>query len=477
MSFEPIGAITVVIGLFCLLFGLRSVVIAFVVLCNLGSAAAMLLGGANVQPSHLFLLFLVSATLFWRRMATRILAALRMPEPGFWLLCLVLYGLGSSYVMPRLFAGQTVIIPLGTSEHLITSEGVVPLGPVSSNITQSIYMIGDLVCFIVFIAIGSTLAGVMTLEKALIAYAITNICFGLLDMITAATGTAELLGFIRNAQYTFHDAETIGSMRRIIGAWPEASAFAGMTLGPCAFTGMLWLSGRKPLVTGPLALISLLLVVLSTSSTGLAGSVVVVALLYATALVRCSTRWQDRYSAATVIASPLLIAALVMVVMSVGGIAEAIYDYADTLVLSKAASDSGMQRASWNAYALRNFFESGGLGVGLGTNRTSSFALAVLSNVGIPGAVFYVLFMASVFSAGRGAPRDAVSDVRTAARISCLCLLVGSFIAGPTVDQGLLFYVFAACACACPECHRIPSGRTSAPGAEPADPGLQPVPR
>ena len=477
MSFEPIGAITVVIGLFCLLSGIPSIVIAFVVLCNLGSAAALLLGGANVQPAHLFLLFVVSATLFWRRMSTQVLGALRIPEPGFWLLCLVLYGLASSYVMPRLFAGQTFIVPLGSSEHLITSDGVVPLGPVSSNLTQSIYMIGDLVCFIVFVAIGSTVAGVETLAKALIAYAIANICFGLLDMITAATGTAELLGFIRNAQYTFHDEEMIGSMRRIIGAWPEASAFAGMTLGPCAFTGMLWLSGRKPFVTGPLALISLLFVVLSTSSTGLVGAVVVVALLYATALLRCSTRWQDRYSAATVIAGPLLIAMLVMVTMSVGGIAESIYDYVDTLVLSKSVSDSGMQRASWNAYALRNFFESSGFGVGLGTNRTSSFALAVLSNVGIPGAVFYALFMASVFSAGRGSPRDAVSDVRTAARVACLCLLVGSFIAGPTVDQGLLFYVFAACACACPESHRVPASRTLAMRPEPAEAALRPVPR
>jgi hypothetical protein len=473
MSFEPIGAITVVVGLFCLLFGTPSVVIAFVVLCNLGSAAALLLGGANVQPAHLFLTFLVVSTLFWRRLATEILGALRIPQPGFWLLCLVLYGLASGYVMPRLFADRTFIVPLGASEHLITSDGVVPLGPVSSNITQSIYLIGDLVCFIVIVAVGSTAKGVETLAKALIAYAAVNILFGFLDLVTASTGTQDLLKFIRNAQYTFHDEESVGNMRRIIGAWPEASAFAGTTLGPCAFTGMLWLSGRKPLVTGPLALVSLLFVIFSTSSTGLVGSAIVVTLLYATALLRCSTRWQDRYSAATVIAGPLLFGVLVMVALSVSGIAQTIYDYVDTLILSKSVSDSGVQRAAWNAYAWRNFFESSGLGVGLGTNRTSSFALAVLSNLGIPGAVFYALFMASVFSVGRGSPRDSVSDVRTAARVACLCLLLGSLIAGPTVDQGLLFYVFAGCACACPARRRAPAGR--ALGAQP-DQAIAPLP-
>lgn len=462
---EPIGAITFVIGLFCLLFGTPSVVIAFVVLCNLGSAAALLLGGANVQPAHLFLMFLVVSTLFWRRLATEILGTLRIPEPGFWLLCLVLYGVASGYVMPRLFADQTFIVPLGASEHLITSDGVVPLGPVSSNFTQSVYLIGDLVCFIVIVAVGSTPKGVETLAKALIAYATANIVFGFLDLLTAATGTQEVLKIIRNAQYTFHDEESVGNMRRIIGAWPEASAFAGTTLGPCAFTGMLWLSGRKPMVTGPLALISLLFVVLSTSSTGLVGSAVVVTLLYAMALLRCSTRWQDRYSAATVIAGPLIFGVLALLVISVGGIAETVYDYVDTLILSKSVSDSGVQRAAWNAYAWRNFLDSSGLGVGLGTNRTSSFAFAVLSNVGIPGAVFYGLFMGSVFGVGRGSPRDAVSDVRTAARVACLCLLLGSFIAGPTVDQGLLFYVFAGCACARPEPRRATAA--SALGAQP----------
>ncbi|MET3865598.1 hypothetical protein ABIC20_002907 [Methylobacterium radiotolerans] len=129
MSFEPIGAITVVVGLFCLLLGRESVVIAFVVFCNLGSAAALLLGGANVQPAHLFLVFLMIATLFYRNISTLVLSSFRLPEAGFWLLCLTLYGVASSYILPRLFAGQTYIVPLGTSSHLITSDGVGSPGP------------------------------------------------------------------------------------------------------------------------------------------------------------------------------------------------------------------------------------------------------------------------------------------------------------------------------------------------------------
>ncbi|KQS82226.1 hypothetical protein ASG32_23395 [Methylobacterium sp. Leaf361] len=468
MSFEPIGAIAVVIGLFCLLFGRESVVIAFVVFCNLGSAAALLLGGANVQPAHLFLVFLMIATLFHRNISTQVLSSFRLPEPGFWLLCLTLYGVASSYILPRLFAGQTYIVPLGTSSHLITSDGVVPLGPVSSNFTQPIYLIGDLVCFSIITAFGSSKNGIETLAKALILYAAANICFGIIDVLTAATGTQEALQFIRNAQYTFHDEESVGSMRRIIGAWPEASAFAGMTLGGCGFTGMLWLCGRKPLVTGPLALISLLFVILSTSSTGLVGAAVLIPMLYTIALLRCSTRRQDRFSAWLVVAGPLVACVLVLLAFSVGGVAERVYDYVDTLVLSKAETSSGVQRSAWNAYAWRNFIDSNGLGVGLGTNRTSSFPLAVLSNVGIPGAVFYVLFLASVFGFRRGAPRTYASDIRAAGRVACLSLLPGSLIAGPTVDQGLIFYIFAATACAYPARHPVGRIGVSATPIEPA---------
>ena len=454
MSFEPIGAITVILGLIGLLLGTRATVIAFVVICNLGSAAAILFGGANVQPAHLFLLFLMVATLTYREISTEVLRSLRFPEPGFWLLCLLVYGVASSYVMPRLFADQTLIVPLGISTHLITSDGVVPLGPVSSNFNQSVYLIGDLVCFAIIAAIGSTTDGMVTLSKALVAYAIANLCFGTLDVLTAATGTQEALGFIRNAQYTFHDDETVGNMRRIVGSWPETSAFSGITLGVCGFTGTLWLYGHKPVIMGLLTLCSLLFVILSTSSTGLVGSVVVVGLLYALALFRCSTRWQDRFSAATVVCGPLFFGVFVLLALSINGVGAAIYDYVDTLVLSKSGTDSAVQRSSWNTYALRNLFDSNGLGVGLGTNRASSFPLAVLSNVGIPGAAFYLLFMGSVLAARRGTPRSYASDVRAAARAACLCLLAGAIISGATLDLGLLFYVFAGCACADPERRR-----------------------
>jgi hypothetical protein len=317
---------------------------------------------------------------------------------------------------------------------------------VSSNLNQSIYMLGNIVCFTIIAAVGSTREGVDTVAKALIAFCLADICFGFIDVITAATGTQDALKFIRNSQYTFHDDETVGNMRRIIGSYTEASAFAWITLGVFGFTGTLFLYRRKPLISGLLALSSFLFLVLSTSSTGLVGSAMVASILYMIAFMRCSTRLQDRFSAAAVIACPLLLIICVMLVLSIDGVGSAIYDYVDTLVISKGTTQSGAERGTWNTYALRNLFDSGGLGVGLGTSRASSFPLAVLSQIGIPGAIFYVLFLISVFRNVDEIPRSYTGDIRAATRVGCISLLFGAMISGTTIDLGLLFFVFAGCA-------------------------------
>jgi hypothetical protein len=102
-------------------------------------------------------------------------------------------------------------------------------------------------------------------------------------------------------------------------------------------------------------------------------------------------------------------------------------NYIDLLIFNKSASASGIERESWNTFALQNFFDSYGLGVGLGTVRSSSFPLALLSNVAVPGTVFYLLFIASAFGRRRGSPRTFPTDVRLAARNACLGLIIATF--------------------------------------------------
>jgi hypothetical protein len=451
MSIEPIGLVTFIVSLICLYLGYQATAATLVVATLLGSAAAIQIGAANIPPAHVLLAFL-AASIFTRRAETaRALEAMRFPEPGFWLISLVVYGVITGYLMPRLFAGGSQIVPLGVSLEYASTGTTVPLGPVSSNLTQAIYLIGDAVCFVMIVAIASTQAGFAVISAAAMAYVAGNVAFALLDIATYSTGTQWLMEPIRNATYTLHIDEEVRGMKRIAGSFTEASAFAGQTLVALGFVGTLWVCGRRPFLTGTLALASLVLVVLSTSSIGLAGTPPTLMIIYITALMRRGIDFRRPLTSSAVLCAPLLVLALFLALQLDDDARKPISDYIDTLIFNKVGSDSANERGSWNSYALQNFFDSYGLGLGLGTVRASSFPLALLSNVGLPGTIFYVLFALSAFVRRRGIPGTYFSDVRLAARNSCVSLILAAAFVGTAVDQGLFFYLIAGLACAEPE--------------------------
>jgi hypothetical protein len=451
MSIEPIGLLTMVVGLICAYLGYRATFTTLVPIALFGSAAAVLIGSANIQPAHLFLAFAAYSVLSRRQEAAIAIESMKFPQPGFWFLCLVIYGVLGAIFIPRLAIGSMQIIPLGTSTFGDTGY-TVPLGPVSSNLTQSIYLIADFICFIVTVAAATTRAGFMAGTTGLLAYAAGNVLFAVIDLATYNTGTQWLLDFMRNAQYTLHIEEEVVGLKRIVGSFPEASAFAHSTIAAVGFTGTMWLCGRLPAWTGSLAIASFVLLILSTSSAGLATVPPLLAILYLTALARCGFDPRNRpYMSAALLCAPLLVLAAFLALQLDDQASKPIRDYMDALIFSKSNTDSAATRGTWNSFALQNFFESYGFGVGLGTVRASSYPIAVLSNVGIPGTIFYLLFAASGFLRRRGTQHTFPADVRLAARNACLALIIGDTFAGTTVEQGLMFYVLAGMACAEPE--------------------------
>jgi len=89
-----------------------------------------------------------------------------------------------------------------------------------------------------------------------------------------------------------------------------------------------------------------------------------------------------------------------------------------------------------------------GLGVGLGTARASSFAVALLASVGIPGALFYTVFVFECFLRARGRPGSLEADIAAAARNGYAGLLIGDLLVGPIIDQGFFFCMLAGLAAA-----------------------------
>lgn len=442
MGIEPIGLVTLAIGLICLMRGSGPTVIAFSVFPVLGGAAALLLGSTGIQPGHFFLGFLILSTL-WLHGDPAMVADRTFRSPPFiWLALLVVYGALAGYFAPRLLEGTMEIIPLGTSASG-TSEGKIPLMPVSGNFTQAVYLTADLVTFGLILSIASTQQGFRHVTRGVLAFGAANVFFGIADLIGAGTPIAELLSYIRNSTYTFHADEMVAGMRRIIGSWPEASAFAGASMAVVGYCGTLWICGRHSAISGLLFALSAILIIRSTSSGGIAGLPICFAILYLTSLLRCGGASGTRASFLVVTAFPFATLMLGFVLALNRELFLEVYRFVDITILSKPASLSALERGTWNASGLSNFCDSYGFGVGLGTVRTSSFAVALLSNVGVLGTIFFLAFLLTAVIWPRGEARSYEADVGLAARNGCLCLIVGALISGSTVDLGLIFFIMA----------------------------------
>ncbi|GJE53280.1 hypothetical protein GOFOIKOB_6358 [Methylobacterium tardum] len=446
MSIAPIGLITIFLGIVCLQFGQKSSLYVFLITCLLGSSSAITLGSSGqIQPVHLFILFLVPYLLLSQSRCVAAIDAITFPNPGFWLLGFTVVSIFAAYFYPRIFEGATNIFAVGATESG-QSLMLTPLAPVGGNTTQSIYCMANLTCFVVVLAIVESKSDMVALATAFLFYGAGNIIFAFLDVVTFYTGTDYLLSIIRNTTYVMHVDEISNGLKRIAGSFTEASSFSTATLGVFGYSSVLWLYGVKSFWSGSIALISLVMLLISTSSTAIVCAPAVLALLYFLAMKEASSSNVSASAIVVVVGIPCLILSTALLLAINQTYLEGLNDFLATLIFDKAQSQSGLERAGWNAAALQNFIDTRFLGAGLGSVRASSFILALLSNVGVPGAILFFLFLFSVLFR-KSDVTDGLSPVRSAAKIGMLGLLMSSIVSGALVDLGFQFYLFSALAC------------------------------
>jgi hypothetical protein len=453
MSLEFAGVITLVVGVFVLLFGETFAISAFILSTVFGSAAAFILTGigASIQPAHVLLGFLVLVVFSKKENTAACLKLVKFPRAGFWLTCAWGYGIIGAFFFPRLFAGHFDVNAIGSAASFVQ----VPIGPTSGNLTQSVYFTADLVCFLTCSVFVKTESGARTITRALLAYCAANIAFAALDFITYVTGAGDALDFMRNATYVIYTDAAEGSFRRVIGSFTEASAFASATFGAFAFSTRLWLSGVYSRTSAAISLISLFLLVLSVSSTAYAALPVYIALLYTAQIVALFRRRQNPTAVGHfLIFAPLIIAAGAFVILLWPSAFKLASETIIATLFEKSSSASGIDRGRWNLEAIQTFFDTFGLGAGVGSVRASSFILAVLANLGVAGTIFYGLFVYSTLigSNTRKPPDAAVS----AARSAVAALLITGSVSAALIDLGLPFFVLCALATSKPHLLRRP---------------------
>lgn len=448
MRVEFIGLMTILLGAILVFAPVRHSFTWMMLSTAFGAAAAIALpgmGGASILVPNLFLLFFV-LRIFMAFGEGQIFAAVSPSRAGFILLVLTVFGLFTALFFPRLFQGMTETMIVERSVGLRNIISLVPLRASSSNITQTVYAVGGLVAFASTFAFFRRAGAHHDLIKAVLVTATVTLSFALADIVTYFTRTEYLLGFVRTANYALLTAAEKGGLKRISGTFPEASAFAGYTLVLFAIIASLWLEGVRRRAIGPLTWLLFIALLFSTSATGLIGLAIIVPVLFLRSVFRSPadrSRQPALFIAGSVAAVPLIV---FLVLATLPGLSAGVASFFDEMLFSKVDSQSGQERAEWNAVAYKTFLDTFGFGAGLGSARASSFVLVLLSNIGVLGAFLFALFIWSVLSlkpaVGSSQPNECGAAIR-AAKMGILAVLVTASTSGTVYDLGLMIYILA----------------------------------
>lgn len=416
-----------------------------------------LTAGLTLTPSPMLaLLFMVR--IFTTVGGLNFLASLIMkPQRLSLLLAFWVMAGAATIFLPSLFYRQTNIIPL----RAIAGGGPSLLEPTPQNISQLAYLSISVFLVFAFTYHFRDRKARQSALRALLVGATVTIATGILDYSSQSVPIAFFLEPFRTATYALlTDAELMGA-KRVVGLMPEASAFGNLCI---AFLSAVYFfrtalfsdsAGKAALV--PVVIVALASMVwLSTSSAAIAGLIVFAAVVMAEWLWRrlASSRSLHTHKGLAVefwTMASLCVALSLMTLVDPASW-DPLFEKFDTIILSKGNSSSFEERSMWNAVSISSLLDTYGLGVGLGGTRASNAIVALVSNVGIIGALLYYGFVASVFLSQ--APRLDGRDhaIAHGARWSYIAPFATAVLVGTTADFGLFnawLYGLAIAATAC----------------------------
>ncbi len=341
---------------------------------------------------------------------------------------------------PRWFNGTIDVIgPLVRGKAVVA--GLVELRPQVVSLNQLLYLVfGVVLCLATALTVGGA-GRLARAADALLVAAGVHLAVTLVQVAHLYAGAPNLLAELTNAGYAIHLGGTIAGLRRLSGAFPEASSYAAFTLTLLAACASLVRSGHRTRLSTGLSAGLLAALLLSTSSTGYAGLALLMA-VYAAAGLWGALRHPAELRLG---GGALLLLVLLMVALASLLAAPALQNGAaallDTTLFNKLHSASGRERSFWNAQAWATFVDSLGMGVGAGATRASSYPLVLLSNLGLVGTLLFGRLLLQ--TAGRALRETQAPPVSRAAAHGMLALLAAACISATVLDLGVPFYLLA----------------------------------
>jgi O-Antigen ligase len=359
---------------------------------------------------------------------------------------LAFYAIASAIILPQLFGGDvTTLAPIDG----IMAE--VPLAPSNGNFNQTAYLLAGIAVFLSLRIFMGYRGSIQVIRRGAFALVITNVILGLLDLAGKISGTGDWLMPIRTAGYSMLIDTEVTGFWRIVGGCSEASAYGALCLASISFTYTYW-RGTGSALALVLTVILFLLIIFSTSSTAYAG-ISFLALIATISIVirvlRAKIEIQD------IILFCLLLIAIV-IALGLYLYDEHLYDsFSDLIqaaIFDKAGSQSGQERSYWNKVGLENFVDTYGLGIGMGSSRTSSLLVSVLSQLGIIGTLLFAGLISVIFNGAgkiRVSGQAEVYALISSMRAFAIGSLTAGTIAGSGADPGLLFFISLAVIIGC----------------------------
>jgi hypothetical protein len=346
------------------------------------------------------------------------------------------YVIYTSFEFPRLFQGKVLLYALNQSK---TPS---PLHPTSANFDQLVYML---------IAIGLTFAIASASRseifrrhflRSILWAASALVISGIIDLVFTFAHANVLLTPFHNATYRSLDVTSIAGVPRVTGFMPEASIFGTWSVTFLSFVtfngGAFPPSTRRRLV--PLLIFGLLVMsLMSTASTAYAGLAVMILvylgkLFFDLVLVRISGTTPLRRLFYFVVTVLLLVALFVAVTPFLWS---KVVRLLDAILFDKNLSSSYLERSRWTAAGVHAIIATYGIGVGVGSVRTSSWLVNIVASTGVLGTMLFFGFVARV--SYRAATNPDPDDRRIAINVllSLIPYAAMTCVSGTTPDPGI----------------------------------------
>jgi hypothetical protein len=402
-------------------------------------ASLSLLGEASVPliPQACCGVFLVCKILFSKGQLSRAFDAAIDPARLGLLFAFLVLALFSAYEMPRLFAHMVEVIPTNPEVGWATM-----LEPTSANISQSAYMTLSVGIALVFALSGENASFRHHYMRALWVGTLVLIATGLADITLTTAGLAGLLEPFRNAYAQLNNVEGPVLGKRVVGLTSEASVYGMFCVAAAANLAFL-----RPCFANvhlrnyllPLTILGLLImVVVSTSSSAYVGAAVF-AMVYAVnwlrraftpdAPAREGLKWEAIFG---ILAAVVILAVFTLVPNAMDPVTNTI----DEIVFKKSQTSSYIDRNMWTSVALNAFFATHGLGVGLGSVRTSNWFVNILSSTGVIGAVLLGGFILLLYVRRCRAAGPREREFATALKFAMVPQFATAALIGTTPDFG-----------------------------------------